>query len=95
MYKRYSFSRRIHRYRRQFICLYLPSMAAALLFSMMPVAVLLRIANTDAPGPAGRVCDSSASPSSSFYHFGQEQTGAPDPGSIASGADLETPGEEL
>lgn len=94
MYKRCVISRRIHRYRRQLICLYLPSMAAALLFSMMPVAVLLHIANTDAPGPAGRVHDS-ISPSSLSYHFGQEQTGTPDPGSIVSGADLEIPWKEL
>jgi len=57
---------------------------AALLFSMMPLALLLHLGNTDVSGHAGRV---PACQSTSSLNLHEQQ--APDPGSIASGADPE------
>jgi hypothetical protein len=74
--------------RRRFMR-HLPSIAAALLFSMLPVAMLLHLGNTDTSGPVGCV----PCPAMSSCHHAEHS--APDPGSIVSGADPELCVEEI
>jgi hypothetical protein len=77
-----------HANRFTFLATFIPCATAALAFSMLFVAILLHLGNTDTSGPVG--CVSASPPSSlSSYHSDHTEDGDPAPGTIASGAGLD------
>ena len=81
-----------HAHRLTALASFIPCATAALVFSMLFVAILLHLGNTDASGPAG--CVSASPPSSLSYQPRPEEDGSPAPRAIASGAGVEILGVE-